>query len=141
MKTRIRILFVAGALALTLASTYGAAYAGDADAAPVQQEAQVAQVHDGLDLSALEDRLRGTTALSFMGKLALKSEIDALMARFRLAHAGKGPGTRTLRQPYDTLLTKIRTSLKRNDPQLAREIAVSREAIWEVLSDRARFPA
>jgi hypothetical protein len=43
-----------------------------------------------------------------------------------------------LREPYDTLLGRIR-AMVRKDPQLARDIAASRESIWEVLADRAQF--
>lgn len=91
-----------------------------------------------LSIPTLEERLRDTKAISFLGKIELKAEVDHLMARFRLAHAGGSPEVVALREPYDTLLGRIRAMVKK-DPQLARDIAASRESIWEVLADRAQF--
>jgi hypothetical protein len=91
-----------------------------------------------LSLSALEERLRETKAISPMKKLALKAEIDDLLARFRIAHAGGSPSLGELRDPYNRLLAKIHGMLKK-DPQLARDIVASRESIWGVLADRTQF--
>ena len=91
-----------------------------------------------LGLTALEERLKETKAIPPLRKLALKAEIDDLLAKFRVAHAGGSPDLIALREPYDTLIVKIRGMLK-DDPKLARDIVASKEAIWEKLADRTQF--
>src|SRR4051812_34801935 len=91
-----------------------------------------------LSLSQLEERLRETKAISPWKKLELKGEIDDLLDRFRTAHAGGKPDVVALRDPYDRLIGKIH-GLLRKDQRLARDITASREAIWEVLTDRTQF--
>ncbi len=91
-----------------------------------------------LSISALEDRLRETKAIPPLQKLALKSEIDDFLGRLREAHATGPREVAEMREPYEKLLVKIRGLLKK-DPQLARDIAASRETIWAVLADRTQF--
>jgi len=93
-----------------------------------------------LDLKALETRLRETDAIGVMTKLTLKSQVDDLLERFRAYHEGrvKMP-LAELRQPYDSLILKVLALLQDKDPPLAGAIAASREAIWSVLTDGARF--
>jgi hypothetical protein len=91
-----------------------------------------------LSLAALEDRLRETRAINPWKKLELKGEIDDLLAHFRSAHASGSQDVARLREPYTRLLAKIQGLLKK-DPQLARDITASREAIWGVLADRTQF--
>ena len=138
MNNPTRMLFLSGALALTIASACGAAYASEMGAGPANGTPPATQAAQVLTLPELEVRLRDTSAISLFEKLVLKSEIDELMARFRAAHAGFGPGMGTLREPYDVLLTKIRGQVRMDAP-LAREISRARESIWSVLTDRAKF--
>jgi hypothetical protein len=93
-----------------------------------------------LDLKALEKRLRETTAIGVFTKLALKNQVDDLLDRFRAFHQGKG-GTSLaeLRQSYDLLIMKVLSLLQDSDPALARDIVTSREAIWSLLADPAKF--
>ena len=91
-----------------------------------------------LNLSSLEHRVRETRAISVLQKIALQQQVDELLARIRAAHRRSPGQLASLRHPYDTLLTNIQ-ALLRHDPQLASEIAASREAIWEVLADRSKF--
>lgn len=91
-----------------------------------------------LSLFALEERIRETAALTPQRKDALMAEIDVLMARFRQVHSEGTPRMAALRLPYAVLMAKIQ-ALAKQDPQLASDIAASREPIWEVLADRAHF--
>jgi len=95
---------------------------------------------DELGLSTLEERLKETKAIPPLRKLALKSEIDDLLARFRVAHAGGSPDLIALREPYDNMIARIRGMLK-NDPKLARDIVASKESIWDKLADPTKFAA
>jgi hypothetical protein len=93
-----------------------------------------------LDVKSLEQRLRETKAIGVMTKLSLKNQVDDLLERFRAYHQGKLKASLAeLRAPYELLLMKVLSLLQDGDPALAREINASREAIWGVLTDRAKF--
>lgn len=134
--TAIRIAGVCGALAASIAAPSHAAPAlGEPEAQA--QHATPAPAHE-LNLPGLEQRVRDTKAISVLQKLALQQQVDELLARFRHAHSGGRADLVALRRPYDRLLGSIESLLSR-DPQLASEVSASREAIWEVLSNRAKF--
>ena len=44
-----------------------------------------------------------------------------------------------LRRPYEMLLLKVLALLQDSDPPLAGAIVASREAIWGILADPAKF--
>lgn len=93
-----------------------------------------------LALDTLEQRLKDTPAIGTFTKLTLKNQVDDLLDRFRDHYAGRGGSTLAqLRQSYDQLLAKVHGLLKDGDPALAVAIANSREAIWGVLADPAKF--
>lgn len=93
-----------------------------------------------LDLVSLEQRLRDTKAIGLFTKISLKNQVDDLLAQFRAFHQGRAGGVLTeLRERYNLILLKVLSLLQDGDPVLARAIAGSREAIWGVLSDRAKF--
>lgn len=95
-----------------------------------------------LDLKALESRLRETSAIGVFTKLAIRNQIDDLLGQFRAYYQGRLRTTLAeLRRPYELLLLKVLALLQDADPPLARAIAASREAIWDILSDPARFKA
>ena len=121
-----------------LAGALAAAYASQSIADPATEEPAAAAPAQPLNLSNLEHRVRESRAISVLQKIALQQQVDELLARFRAAHRSGHGQLASLRHPYDTLLTNIQ-SLLRHDPQLAHEIAASREAIWEVLADRSKF--
>jgi len=99
-------------------------------------------VEPALDIAALKARLRETKAIGVMTKLTLKNQVDDLMEQFRTYHSGgQTAGVATLRPPYDMLLLKVLAVLQEGDPELARTIGTSREAIWAVLADREKFNA
>jgi hypothetical protein len=95
-----------------------------------------------LDLASLETRLRDTSAVGFMTKLTLRNQVDDLLDEFRAFYAGRLETTMAeLRRGYDLLMLKVLSLLQDKDPALAAALAASREAIWAILSDRAKFAA
>jgi hypothetical protein len=92
-----------------------------------------------LDLTSLEARLRETKAIGTFTKLALKNQVDDLLAQFRAYHEGHQHTLAELRQPYELLIMKVLSLLQDGDPSLARMISDSREAIWGILSDKSKF--
>ena len=93
-----------------------------------------------LDLKALETRLKATEKIGVFSKLALKNQIDDLLDQFRAYYGGKLKVTLAeLRHRYDLLVLKVLALLQDADPPLAQAIAASREAIWGILADPAKF--
>jgi hypothetical protein len=93
-----------------------------------------------LDLKSLEERLKDTSAIGVLTKLALKNQVDDLLNQFRAYYQGKLKTTLAeLRRPYDLLVLKVLSLLQDSDPALASAIASSREAIWGILADPAKF--
>lgn len=98
------------------------------------------EVSPPLDLTALETRLKETQAIGAFTKIALKNQVDDLLDQFRAYYQGRAKTTLAeLRQPYDRLLLKVLALLQDGDPELAREVVASREAIWGILADPAKF--
>jgi hypothetical protein len=113
-------------------------------AVPVPQAAsKPAQAMAGppsLDLKTLEARLKQTRAIGVMTKLAIKNQVDDLLERFRAFYQGRVKTTLAeLRQPYDRLVLKVVALVQDGDPPLAGAIVASREAIWSILADPAKF--
>lgn len=93
-----------------------------------------------LDLTALETRLKETTAIGVFTKITLKNQVDDLLEQFRAYYQGRARITLAeLRQPYDRLLLKVLSLLQDGDPELARAVVASREAIWNILADPNKF--
>jgi hypothetical protein len=93
-----------------------------------------------LDLKSLETRLKETKAIGVFTKLALKNQIDELLDRFRAFYQGRvGVSLVELRRSYDMLVMKTLALLQDADAPLAGALASSRESIWGILSDRAKF--
>lgn len=91
-------------------------------------------------MDTLEQRLKDTPAIGVFTKLTLKNQVDDLLNRFRAHYEGRGGMTiPQLRQNYEQLLAKVHGLLKDDDPGLASAIINSREAIWSVLTDPAKF--
>ena len=105
-------------------------------AAPVS----VKQAPPPLDLKSLETRLKETEAIGVFTKLALKNQVDDLLDKFRAFYQGRLETTLAeLRRPYELVLLKVLALLQDTDPPLAAAIVASREAIWGILADRAKF--
>lgn len=95
-----------------------------------------------LDLKALENRLKDTKAIGVFTKLTVKNQVDDLLQQFRAYYQGKLKTTLTdLRRSYDMLVLKVLALLQDADPPLASAIAASRESIWSILSNPAKFAA
>ncbi len=93
-----------------------------------------------LDLATLGKRLRETNAIGVFTKITLKNQVDDLLDQFRAYYQGRIKTTLAeLRYPYDMLLLKVLSLLQDGDPSLARVIVASREAIWGILADPAKF--
>ncbi len=93
-----------------------------------------------LDLKSLETQLKATKAIGVFTKLSLKNQIDDLLGRIRAFHQG---GVKTslveLRRSFDMLVMKTLALLQDADPSLAGALTSSRESIWGILSDPAKF--
>jgi len=73
-------------------------------------------------------------------KLSLKNQVDDILEQFRTFHQGRdNAALPKLRQQYDLLLLKVLALLQDKDPALARDISTSREALWNLLADPAKF--
>jgi len=73
-------------------------------------------------------------------KITLKNQVDDLLNQFRAYYEGKLKTTLAeLRRQYDLLVLKVLSLLQDSDPALAAAIAGSREAIWGILADPAKF--
>jgi hypothetical protein len=95
-----------------------------------------------LDLKSLETRLKDTKAIGVFTKLALKNQVDDLIDQFRAFYQGRLKTTLAeLRRSYDLLVLKVLALLQDADPPLAGAIAASRESLWGILSNPAKFAA
>jgi len=113
-----------------------------AQAARAKSEAAKPAPAPTLDVAALKERLRSTSACGVFTKLALKNQMDDLLQQVRAYHQGGGAnGVNALRQPYDMLVLKVLAVVQDGDPSLARMISGSREAIWGILVDPVKFNA
>jgi hypothetical protein len=93
-----------------------------------------------LDLTTLETRLKETKAIGVFTKITLKNQVDDLLEQFRAYYQGRAKTSLAeLRRPYDGLILKVLSLLQDGDPELARTIVSSREAIWGILADPAKF--
>ncbi|MHB1140312.1 MAG: hypothetical protein ACYC1T_00945 [Sulfuricaulis sp.] len=93
-----------------------------------------------LDLTTLETRLKETKAIGVFTKITLKNQVDDLLEQFRAYYQGRAKTSLAeLRRPYDGLVLKTLSLLQDGDPELARAIVASREAIWGILADPNKF--
>jgi hypothetical protein len=93
-----------------------------------------------LDLASLEQRLKDTKAIGLLTKITLKNQVDDLLNQFRAFYQRKlKSDLADLRRSYDLLVLKVLTLLQEGDKALASAIVASREAIWDILSDPAKF--
>lgn len=114
--------------------------AAPAQPAPKKEAKTAAPAKPPLDLASLEKRLRDTDAIGTFTKLTLKNQVDDLIERFEAHYDGTQKASLAeLRQPFDLLIIKVLSLLQDRDAALAGAISTSREAMWSILSDPARF--
>jgi hypothetical protein len=107
---------------------------------PAETPAPADAVVKEYDINALVTRLRGTSAIGFFTKLALKNQIDDLLDSFRRFHAHEeARPLEDLRDQFNLLLMKVMTLLQDGDPALGQEIAKGREILWGKLADPGEF--
>jgi hypothetical protein len=93
-----------------------------------------------LDLTSLEKRLKETHAIDVLDKIAFRNQVDDLLSQFRAFYHGTLNTTLAeLRRPYDLLVLELLSLLQDKDPSLAAAVVASREAIWVILADPAKF--
>jgi len=93
-----------------------------------------------LDFASLEQRLRATSAIGTLTKITLKNQVDDLLEQFRNFYQGKlKTDLAQLLRSYDLLVLKFVSLLQDNDKALATAIVASREEIWGILADPAKF--
>jgi hypothetical protein len=98
------------------------------------------QAPPSLDLVALEQRLRDTHAVGLFTKLSLKNQVDDLLAQVRSYYRSNKPAPPAeLRPRFDGLLLKVLSVVQDGDASLAAQVWSSREAIWGILADPAKF--
>ncbi len=91
-------------------------------------------------IANLVARIRGTGAIGFFTKLALKNQIDDLLSEFRELHEGVGDAELSvLKDQFNLLLMKVITLLQDDDPKLFQDIVSAREFLWINLADIERF--
>ena len=131
----------ATSVASSVANSATNAAAKAAPQTPVQALARPAATPP-LDLQSLEARLKATPAIGVFTKLTLKNQIDDLLAQFRAYYRGQLKlSLAALRQSFDRLVVKVLALLQDADPALALAIDASRESIWGILSNPAKFAA
>jgi hypothetical protein len=92
-----------------------------------------------LSLEELGERIKQTRTIGVFTKLALKNDIDDLLAALA-AHHERGQGALAgLESRYEALVLKLLTLLEEGEPELAQALAQSRREIWSRLADPVRF--
>ncbi|MDX1460738.1 MAG: hypothetical protein R3348_06735 [Xanthomonadales bacterium] len=93
-----------------------------------------------LDLPGLETRLRKTKAIGVFTKLELKSQVNDLLGDIEAYHAERSRlSLSQIEQRFNLLVMKLLVLLEEDDPQLHREIASARPALWTTLADPDQF--
>lgn len=93
-----------------------------------------------MDLDGLETRLRKTKAIGLFTKLELKSQVGELLEDVENYHrARSGMTLDQLQEHFNLLVMKLLVLLEQDDPQLHRDIARARPALWTTLADPDQF--
>ncbi len=93
-----------------------------------------------MDMDMLGTRLRKTRAIGLFTKLELKSQVNDLLDDVEDYHASKNTlSLEQLEQRFSLLVMKLMLLLQDDDPQLHKEIAQARPALWTALADPIQF--
>ena len=132
-------ILVGSTMATTLAEENG----GDAPLVSekgVEDNATSQYPKGEFSVTNLVARIRGTGAIGFFTKLALKNQIDDLLNQFREFHAGiNDTELSALNDRFNLLLMKVITLLQDDDPKLFQDIVSAREFLWTNLTDPEKF--
>jgi len=116
----------------TLAVLQVVVYAGEISSHNQPQAVQ--EQASPVDFEVLKMRLKGTHAIGFFTKIAIRNDIVDLMDRIKTyrKHAVLHDKIEEIRASFDGLLLKI-VALLEDDPDLSRDLYVGRETIWKSL--------
>jgi len=91
------------------------------------------------DINKLADRLRASSVIGVLTKLALRNDVDDLLDTFRRFHAGQSDLLAELRERFNLLLMKITSLLQDKDAKLSKDIFNAREVLWAKLVNPKEF--
>ena len=93
------------------------------------------------ELHLLENRLRETDAVSWLGKIELSARVNDLYASFQQHHhqVGDQVPLDTLRGHFDDLFDRVLAMVQHGDPELYRDIRAARNVVWVKLMDPQTF--
>ena len=95
-----------------------------------------------VDLDELENRLASTSSIGLFSKLALKSELGALIDEFSYHHdRGKRDGLGDLLRRFERLMFKTMDMVRADDPTLYAMLLNARPDLRLILTDPLRFSA
>jgi hypothetical protein len=113
---------------------------GPADPGAESREPAAAPPAEVMDLDGLEARLRKTKAIGLFTKLELKSQVEGLLDEVEGFHQARNSMSLSqLKEHFNLLVMKLLVLLEDDDPQLHRDIARARPALWTTLADPVRF--
>lgn len=89
-----------------------------------------------LDMDALIERLKQTTAIGVLTKLVLRSNVNALIDEVKRYKRAKGTPTQLerIKAHFNGLLLKV-LALLDEDPKLAADIQCARDSLWHHLME------
>jgi hypothetical protein len=106
--------------------------------APIAEPPEAAS----LDLKTLTAKLAKTEALGALTKIAVRNQLDDLVAGLRAYHAGERTASlAALRERYTQFMARVSGLLKDHDPALFVELREGSSNLWDRLSDPQKFAA
>lgn len=95
-----------------------------------------------IDLGALETKISNTDAIDLFDKLKLKNRIDSLTNEVDQIHNGQSSiSLSDLKRQFEEFFLSTVAMLRKGDPVLAEELVMSRNQLWQVLTDvRVELP-
>ena len=93
-----------------------------------------------IDLEGLINRLKKSRAVGMMTKIKLNGQINTLLDKFKVYHAGKSPySIEQLREQFDLLYLKVVSLIQDKDTDLHKQLCFSWDLIWDQLHDPELF--
>ena len=95
-----------------------------------------------IDLVSLETKIGDTDALNFLAKPKLKLGINSLTSAFGEFHKGQSANSLDeLRIRFEGFLYSTAAMIRKGDPKLAKELVMSRDELWKVLTNPEKILA